>query len=119
MHAAWAVAIALDNRTPISRFWVTDRGLLLVLFGETRAGAVLHDQIGPIVVGHRGLEDRDDIGMRGELGHDVGLGRERVCATPASTPRAKHLDRDPALGERLVVQEDIGKPPDPQQANIL
>ncbi|MCY1230618.1 hypothetical protein D9M72_430370 [compost metagenome] len=70
-------------------------------------GAVLHGQVGVAVFGDLGFEDGDDVGVRGQLRHQVRFGFEAAPGTLCLQVGEKHLDGHLAARPVLFIQVDV------------
>ena len=69
---------------------------------------VLHDEVGPAVVGRTGTEDLHDVRVVAQGGHGVGLLDELLAQRVGQALGLEHLDRDRHAGALLLVEEDVG-----------
>ncbi len=84
-------------------------GLAAVAHLKVRPRAELHHQVRSTVSGDTGLVDRDDGGVRRQHRHDIRLGGELLGRTARHPFRDQHLHRDPAFGQLLLVEVDVGE----------
>ena len=81
-------------------------------------GAVLHGQVGVAGVGDLRFEDGHDVGVRGQLRHQVRFGFEAAAGPLGLQVREQHLDGHLAARPVLFVEVDVGEPAGAEQADV-